>query len=477
MLTLDAKMISSTIIEQLLLNGMTIARINCAYDDPSTWDKMIESIRHAEARLQAQGLYESQHCRIYMDLAGPKIRINILNQVAQPLVIQIPQKGIDPSTQAKKGLIRTNAQASQLLQNNSYDFVIDVQSHERMHLLTAGDKLICLDSRHVKREFLITKVIHSGFEVILEKTAYIDDSTILQSIKHKVWLQVTNMETIAAPLQVRKSDRIKLLLKENSEGGFSIDHKIPCITVNLPEAFANVKKGHTVFIDDGKIQGVVTACHDDEVEIEITSPETEIIIRDSKGINLPDTPVGLTVPSLTAKDEKDLEFIAQRADMVGISFVHSPNDLQRLKRLLHIYHRENFPVIAKIETKEAVSHFSSILQEGLTFPYFGVMVARGDLAINAGFSQMPIIQEEILSLCRAAHTPVILATQVLDTLAKKGVPSRSELADLSLGSEFDCVMLNKGPFITEAVKFLQDTLLLISEVKAYNASITRVMRT
>jgi pyruvate kinase len=101
------------------------------------------------------------------------------------------------------------------------------------------------------------------------------------------------------------------------------------------------------------------------------------------------------------------------------------------------------------------------------------MVARGDLAIDIGFEQLSVVQEEILSMCRAAHIPVILATQVLDTLAKKGIPSRSELADLSIGSEFDCIMLNKGPFMREAVEFLKETLFLMSQVKVYNQTITR----
>lgn len=101
------------------------------------------------------------------------------------------------------------------------------------------------------------------------------------------------------------------------------------------------------------------------------------------------------------------------------------------------------------------------------------MIARGDLAIEIGFQQLPVVQEEILSLCRASHVPVILATQVLESLAKKGIPSRSELADLSFGSEFDCLMLNKGPFMKETLSFLTDALFVISQVKEQNEMITR----
>lgn len=475
MLTLDARMISSDVIEQLLLNGMTIARINCAYDDESTWEQMIDSIRDAEERLRNQGLYGNRRCKIYMDLAGPKIRISILKKTAAPLKISVKRKLFEPSIEPKKGLLCTNAQTSRLLSNDAHDFVISIPPHERLGHLTEGDKLSFIDCCNLKREFTITKILPSGFEVILERTAYLDEGTILQNVMHKISLPVANMEKKAVPVQVQKSDRIKLLLNEGMAPGQYREayDQTSVIAVNLPEAFAHVKQGHSVFIDDGKIQGVVIECQKNHVEIEITSPETLIAIRENKGINLPDTPVGRNIPCLTPKDENDLKFITKRADLVGISFVHNPQDLQRLKQLLHVYGHTDIPVIAKIETKDAINHFSSILLEGLTFPHFGVMVARGDLAINAGFTQMSIIQEEILSMCRAAHTPVILATQVLDTLAKKGVPSRSELADLSLGSEFDCVMLNKGPFIKEAVRFLQETLLLIAQVKNSNQSITR----
>lgn len=179
------------------------------------------------------------------------------------------------------------------------------------------------------------------------------------------------------------------------------------------------------------------------------------------------------VAALTQKDKQDLAFICEHADMVGISFVHSPGDLRQLQQLMHSFSEKDLAVIAKIETREAVRNFSNILLEGLTFSKFGIMVARGDLAIEIGFEQLPVVQKEILTLCRAAHVPVILATQVLESLAKKGTPSRSELADLSFGSEFDGIMLNKGPFMEETIEFLTDSLSLLSQVKDGKQMITR----
>ena len=88
----------------------------------------------------------------------------------------------------------------------------------------------------------------------------------------------------------------------------------------------------------------------------------------------------------------------------------------------------------------------------------GVMIARGDLAIEVGWERLAEVQEEILWLCEAAHVPVIWATQVLESLAKKGMPSRAEVTDAAMGGRAECVMLNKGPYIVETTRFLGDIL-------------------
>ena len=95
-----------------------------------------------------------------------------------------------------------------------------------------------------------------------------------------------------------------------------------------------------------------------------------------------------------------------------------------------------------------------ILLAGLTIPNFGILIARGDLAVEAGFENLSLIQEDILCLCEAAHVPVILATQILETLAKSGLPTRAEITDAARGQRAECVMLNKGKYIVEAVKIL-----------------------
>jgi len=115
-------------------------------------------------------------------------------------------------------------------------------------------------------------------------------------------------------------------------------------------------------------------------------------------------------------------------------------------------------VVIKVETAQAFQHLPAILMTALRRPHTGVMIARGDLAGECGYDRLAELQEEILWLCEAAHLPVIWATQVLDQLARTGRPSRAEITDAAMGVRAECVMLNKGPYILDAVATLADIL-------------------
>jgi pyruvate kinase len=175
-----------------------------------------------------------------------------------------------------------------------------------------------------------------------------------------------------------------------------------------------------------------------------------------KGINLPDT--DLTLPALTATDVEDLKFVAAHADLVGYSFVKSADDVEALRRELGRLNRPDLGVILKIETRRAFDRLPEILLAAMRGPIVGVMIARGDLAVETGFERLAEVQEEILWLCEAAHVPVVWATQVLENLAKEGRPSRAEITDAAMGERAECVMLNKGPHVREAVRLLDGIL-------------------
>jgi pyruvate kinase len=158
-----------------------------------------------------------------------------------------------------------------------------------------------------------------------------------------------------------------------------------------------------------------------------------------------------------------LDFISQHADAVGYSFVQEPKDMDNLAE--EIARRASLRrglkplgVIAKIETERAVHNLPELIVRGAGRAAFGVMIARGDLAVEIGYLRLAEIQEEILWLCEAAHVPVIWATQVLEGFAKKGLPSRAEITDAAMSERAECVMLNKGPFIPETVSILSDIL-------------------
>jgi len=229
-------------------------------------------------------------------------------------------------------------------------------------------------------------------------------------------------------------------------------------TCTCPEVLGRLRRGDRVLIDDGRLQCLVERIVPAGVLLKVsrTRPKGEKL-RAEKSINFPDTPMHLT--ALTDKDRTDLPFVAKLADIVGYSFVQEPEDLAALDDALASHGRGGkLGLIAKIETARAVSNLPALIVHAAGARPFGVMIARGDLAVEIGFERLAEIQEEILWICEAAHTPVIWATQVLENLAKTGIPSRAELTDAAMAERAECVMLNKGPFIRETVAVLSRIL-------------------
>lgn len=231
------------------------------------------------------------------------------------------------------------------------------------------------------------------------------------------------------------------------------------IRVTFPEVLGQLEIGARVFIDDGRIAGRVLGIEPDGAMLRVEQARTKgEKLRLNKGLNFPDT--ALDLPSLTEKDLRDLDFVAENADVVGFSFVQRPSDITLIRRELAARRdgRPVQPLVIKIETALAVRNLPELIVHGAGQQPLAVMIARGDLAVELGFERIGEVQENILWLCEAAHVPVIWATQVLAGMVKEGAPSRAEVTDASMGQRAECVMLNKGPFIVEAVRFL-DTVL------------------
>jgi hypothetical protein len=234
---------------------------------------------------------------------------------------------------------------------------------------------------------------------------------------------------------------------------------IPC---TLDAVFRDAKAGHRILFDDGKIEGVIRAVQPHRLRVVITRAAPQgSKLRPEKGINLPDTE--LAVPALSAKDLQDLRFAVKNSDIASLSFVNRPEDVLLLRKHLAKMRRPNMAVVLKIETLAAYRHLPGILLAGMQSSPLGIMVARGDLAVEAGLDRLSELQEDILWICEAAHIPVIWATQVLEGLAKKGLPSRAEVTDAAMSGRAECVMLNKGPHMLAAIRFLNNVLLRMQQ--------------
>jgi len=312
-------------VKKLMKAGMNVARINCAHDDEATWLKMIKVIKDASE-------FSGIPCKIYMDLAGPKLRTKI---------------------KVKKNRI-----------------------------------------------------------------------------------------------EVEEEDIILLTGKDD------IKSRLPVVECSIPNVAEQLQLGERVVFDDGLIETKVIGFKKEGVELEVTRVSSKKpFLKTEKGINFPDSHFSLS--ALTGYDLECLPFILENADMIGYSFLESTTDLQALQNAMT---EKKLPLILKIERPEAVQNLPALLLQAMQQQYYGVMIARGDLAVEIGFERLSEIQEEILWICEAAHAPVIWATQILENLNKTGLPSRSEVTDAAHGIMAECILLNKGAHTLKVIKSLKDIL-------------------
>jgi pyruvate kinase len=162
--------------------------------------------------------------------------------------------------------------------------------------------------------------------------------------------------------------------------------------------------------------------------------------------------------------------------MVALSFANTAADVLLLHEHLDRLGGRRPAVVLKVETRRGFENLPLMLLAAMRAPCCGVMIARGDLAVECGFERLAEVQEEILWLCEAAHVPTIWATQVLESLAKQGLPSRAEITDAAMGHRAECVMLNKGPHIVEAVQALDDILRRMQGHQSKKSAMLRRLR-
>ena len=199
---------------------------------------------------------------------------------------------------------------------------------------------------------------------------------------------------------------------EGTAAGASLDH---------PELFAALKPGDQIWMDDGTIQLAVQAVGAGEARCRVTAGG---VVSDHKGVALPGLPLPLSC--LTAKDKEDLRFgIEHGVDYVAVSFVRSASDIQEVRKFL-LDQRASLPIIAKLERAEIVANLPGILAL-----VDAVMVARGDLGVEVPIEEVPIIQRDVIRQARVAKVPVIVATQMLESMVTYLRPTRAEVSDVA----------------------------------------------
>lgn len=325
-------------VRRLLIAGANVVRINCAHDDEATWRGMAANTRAAAKELGVT-------CPVYVDIAGPKLRID------------------------------------------------DV--HASGHHAGRGPR------------------VYTGDRVLLGDG------------------------------DVRTGKDFKIALHSS-----------------IPELASRVAAGARVSIDDGKAEARVIDVHRGALVIEFfRTPAKGLRMRPMRGLNFPDSELGL--PAITEKDKRDLAFIVAEGDMVGYSFVNTTADVAELQSEIDRLPRhiaKPLGIVLKIETNAAVRNLPSLIVAAGSRDPVGVMIARGDLAVNIGYRRLAEIQEEILWLCESARIPVIWATQVLERLVSEGESSRGEFTDAAMAERAECVMLNKGPYLAEGTEALAEVL-------------------
>jgi pyruvate kinase len=230
-----------------------------------------------------------------------------------------------------------------------------------------------------------------------------------------------------------------------------------------------VKRGHRILMYDGKVCTTVTSVKDKVIHVHV---ENDGVLLKRKGMNLPDTDFSGDI--ITPKDKEDIAFGSTLdIDYVGLSFVHSADDMKQLKKMLKNL-GSDAKVIAKIETVAALENIESIIVES-----DAVMVARGDLAVETAPEVVPLEQRRIVGLCREYAKPVIIATQMLASMTDSSEPTRAEVSDIATAAIIgtDCVMLSdetaSGRYPIEAVKMMKKVVTYTEQ----NSPVEAVFRT
>ncbi|WP_295629356.1 pyruvate kinase [uncultured Corynebacterium sp.] len=479
--------------------GMDVARINCAHDGQAAWLKMIDNVRTAAAEV-------GRDIEVSMDLAGPKIRTGAVadgprvgrarvtrddaGTVLTPAKLWLTPRVVDlggpggpgEPDEAREGHVppRPAPVPEGLPGRPALPLTVDAGWLENLQV---GAEITLHDNRSAKRQFTVTHVEDGGVLAEGDRNAYVADGTLLRHDYEKT--RATGVPPVVRKLRFEVGDEMVLTTEDVESIPFEESGEPPRVSCTLPEAVAALEVGQPVLFDDGAIAaevvdvaevaaGEVGAGEDDdsarhEARLKVTraKPGGQNLAA-HKGINLPTT--DLPVPALTDEDVENLRFVAEHGHVAAVSFIRTPADVEHVLEVLESIAAEHeaageaelaertrgLGVVLKIETIPAFENLPAVLVAGMRHANMGIMIARGDLAVELGFQRMGEVPGQILALAQAARVPTILGTQVLESLAKSGLPARAEITDAAFALRAECVMLNKGPHVTDAIGILDD---------------------
>ena len=452
--------------------GMELARINCAHDDAEVWSRMINNVHVAAGEA-------GRKIEVAMDLAGPKLRTGA---IAEGPAIQRARVKRTPIGEvihhAKIWLLPNNLEGElpEAPESEGRPTLSIQVDPEWLDGLADGSILSFHDTRGPKREFTVSEVHEdvrgddSNVRAVLalgDQNAYVSNTTL---IEHE-WTRTRVSGIQPSEQKLRLYTRDTLILTTDPSPVDPSAQETPMIGCTLPEAVRAIEPGHGVLFDDGAI--AATAVNKEEVDghTQVTLNITRAGIEGTnlaayKGINLPDS--DLPLPSLTEEDIEAFGFVARNAEIANVSFIRNSEDvefvLETLEKIAVEIEEEsgaeaaekarNLGIVLKIETVPAYQNLAAVFLAGMRHANFGIMVARGDLAVELGFERMAEVPRFIMNMAESAHVPTIMATQVLESLAKSGLPTRAEITDAAYALRAECVMLNKGPHITDAIRIL-----------------------
>ena len=442
------------LVRDLVAAGMDCMRVNCAHDGPAEWARMIAHLRRATAET-------GRYCSVSIDLAGPKLRTAGI--VPGPAVQKIKPRR-DPLGQLSAPAVVAIVAASGAHREAPGADVTLLVEQAPPAAAGPGSLLTFVDARGRSRVIHL-KARHEDLLIgTLDRTAYVVPGTELrlQGAAGLDVLRLAETPVSEQALLLRSGERIVLTSEQVGGHPASRDSRdqviVPAhIGVTLPQIFEDVQPGERIWFDDGRIGGVIRQVESGRAVVEITQarPDGDKLMA-GKGINLPDT--NLRLESLTEKDIEDLRFIVGHADLVGYSFVRRASDVERLQEYSasprwraprrHSQDRNQTGVRRTAAPAARRDAQRSLRRDDRARRSGGGVRLRTD----GGDSGRDSVDRR--SGARAGH----LGHPGARIAREDRCPFRAEVTDAAMSERAECVMLNKGPFIREAVRTLDDIL-------------------